>query len=136
VVARGFKGVSERELKEFNEFLRNWESGYCKTLGTELPESIGKLKEYNDFLSINQSWYIHKSICCIKHFDKTKQQTSQFNPHNLEALQNKRALEFCTAFGLRQQDTKKCSHTRVTTIKHETVNDVVRCNRCMKMLIQ
>lgn len=137
VVARGFRGIGREELGEFSALMDMWVMGqYCKSLGMDFPESIERLREYNDFLSVNQSWYIHKSICCIKYYDRTKQHTTQFNPHNLEALQNKRALEFCMAFGLRQLDSKKCSHSRVTIIKHETIEGVAKCNKCMKLIIQ
>ena len=135
IVAIGFRGISQEELSELNKLLNMWTSRYCKNLG--FPQQYDaidseKLKNYNDFLAVNQSWYIHKSLCCLKYLNK--QQASQFNPNNLEALQNKRALEFCIAFGLRS-GSEKCSHVRVTKIEHEQIKNVIRCNRCMKLLI-
>ncbi len=146
IVAIGFRGISQSELCELENVLVTWnEEGcdesnlevYCKNLGFPKQYKVSymeKLKNYNDFLAVNQSWYIHKSICCLKYFDKQKRETSQFNPHNLEALQNKRALEFCIAFGLRS-GIENCSHIRATKIEHEEIKNVVRCNRCMKLLI-
>ena len=157
IVAIGFLGIPQEELSELDKVLTLWGSKYCKNLGfpTEgakpsnefcrgqneicasrkfsYAQLADKLRNYNDFLAVNQSWYIHKSLCCLKYFNK--QQASQFNPNNLEALQNKRALEFCIAFGLRS-GSEKCSHVRVTKIEHEQIKNVIRCNRCMKLLIK
>jgi len=135
IVAIGFKGIPQDELSELDKILDLWTSRYCKNLG--FPQQYNtidtdKLRNYNDFLAVNQSWYIHKSLCCLKYLNK--HQASQFNPNNLEALQNKRALEFCIAFGLRS-GSEKCSHVRVTKIEHEQIKNVMRCNRCMRLLL-
>lgn len=151
IIATGFRGILPDELSELDKIMVLWEDRkYCKNFGFPQHynmEDAEKLRNYNDFLSVNQSWYIHKSLCCLKYFDKlaSNRETSQFNPNNLEALQNKRALEFCIAFGLRStpniegygkaNSSDKCTHVRVTKIEHEEVKNVVRCNRCMKLLI-
>lgn len=151
IIAIGFRGIPQDELSELNKIMVLWgDRKYCKNFGFPQHynmEDAEKLRNYNDFLSVNQSWYIHKSLCCLKYFDKqiSSRETSQFNPNNLEALQNKRALEFCIAFGLRPVSnsegygkancSEKCTHIRVTKIEHEEVKNVVKCNRCMKLLI-
>lgn len=150
IVAIGFRGIQQEELSELEKVLTMWGNDkhrYCKNLGFPIdafrPKRTGvaeprdsllaiALRNYNDFLAVNQSWYIHKSLCCLKYLNK--QQASAAHPNNLEALQNKRALEFCIAFGLRA-GSETCSHVRVTKIEHEHIKNVTRCNRCMRLLL-
>ena len=140
IVALGFEGIEPTELKILDNVLKKWNNGkYCRDFGFELDfieDVMPKLMDYNNFLSVNQSWYIHQSICCYKYFKSDNFQISKFNPNNLEVLQNKRALEFCTAFGLKNNENKyRCMHTRVTKINHESLGNVLRCNKCLNLLV-
>ena len=139
LVAVGFLGIGSKELGHFDNVLKNWK-GNLRTFGFELdllPDFSKKMKEYNDFLAVNQSWYIHQSICCHKYFGHENSKTSKFNPQSLEVLQNKKAFEFCTAFGLKELNNKDftCLHTHVAKINHESVNNIFKCTKCLKLLV-
>ena len=143
IVAVNFKGIEKKELSQLDKILTTWGDGdFCKNFGMDIDliSNIGiRIKDYNNFLVTNQSWYIHQSLCCFKHYLNEESISSKFNPNNLEALQNKRALEFCTAFCLKEKSDNddilfKCPHTRVTKLKHESIRNVFRCNKCLNLL--
>lgn len=142
IVAIGFRGISKLELNNFDSIIEDWEEDqFCKSLGMvidmeEFSEKINALKEYNNFLSTVQSWYIHQSIFCVNNFkNKNTRREHNFSSSNLQVLQNKKALNFCTAFELRNSDNhEKCTHARVSKINHD-IKNVIRCNNCLKILL-
>jgi 23S rRNA U2552 (ribose-2'-O)-methylase RlmE/FtsJ len=106
------------------DIIKQWTVNmFCRDFGLTIPDIITeKLYTYNKFIVNNQIRYIEES--------HKAQKLSGIQMSSIEAIQNKRATEFCKAFGLNNdQDTEECNHSsNITVIKNE--NDIKKCILC------
>ena len=132
IIAEGFMGINKDDLSKLDNILKNWVRPFCRDIGINIKDKIIDLdyiKEYNSYMAIKQSWYIHQAI-----FYSTKNEEDK--SQELKAIQNKRASLFCESYNL-IDNIEKCPHTYVTKIKFSKVGTkfIFKCNNCLKMLI-
>lgn len=137
IVALKFKGIPDEDLYKFNQILKNWDQLYCRDFGVESKEFKFKdFKNYNTFIAVNQSWYIHQTVQHAKTNNKTIS-------NNLETMQNKRALVFCLAFDLikdkdDKDDKTMCDHVNITKMigKSSNIKYLYKCQSCLQLLVK
>lgn len=131
VYCKNFKGIQQCDLEYLSDILSNWDHKYCRDLGITFNK-VTQIKDFNVFLSINQTKYINKAV----EYSQSPQKSEISNIQ--ETMQNKRALLFCVAFDLRH-DKDVCMHKTMDKISY--VNDKIKlknlykCNKCLKLFI-
>jgi len=133
IVAQGFKTIEIKELDILDSILNNWGNNFCRDLGIESKNiKFKKFKIYNTFLVVNQAWYIYQAIQYAKNNNKTIS-------NKLETMQNKRALVFCLAFNLRQ-DENMCEHKTTNKIVplcgDPNIKFLFKCQDCLQLMVK
>lgn len=131
IVATNFKGISDEDLGILDSLVEKWSESsdnhhpFCRDLGIDQSDSFKKvLSDFNKKMSKNQMKYIKDSL-----------NGSSWNPgysRYLEAFQNKRASEFCEAFGIGSNvHPQLCKHLSIKSIG----SGIKKCDKCLKLLI-
>ena len=135
IVAKKFKGIDSEELIKLEDILTNWKDDlYCRVLGIELPLDIEtQFFNYNNKLIENQYNYIEKIIKCSYNEEEIPEK-------QLEAIQNRKALDFCSNFGILvnlvdQEIASICKHLKKKKISVSYLKNVMICEKCLCLLI-
>jgi len=134
IIAKKYIGISVIELQSINNFAKNWDSNlYLRDLCIVISESIEKQYfEYNSKIAKNQYLCIGKIINCSYYEDVPEKQ--------LEAFQNKKAIQFCNNFGIQinlsnTEIESVCKHTKRNKIKIGNLKNSYICEKCFSLIM-
>lgn len=130
IVAINFKEVPLQELEYFDNLLVGWDGTFCRNLGTEFSKTTNDLRKFNTFIASNQINYIDKAV----EYSTSANKKSVSN--TLETLQNKRALAFCIAFGLKNKEI--CDHKNIFKVQKEQDDGlfIYKCYQCLRLFVK
>jgi 23S rRNA U2552 (ribose-2'-O)-methylase RlmE/FtsJ len=135
IVAMKFNGIDTEELAKCDEVLTNWKKDlYCRDLGIDIPDQVKKqFFNYNQRLIDNQYNYIEKTIKCSYNEEEIPEK-------QLEAFQNKKALDFCVNFGITvnladSELTTICKHLKKKKIPVGMLKNSMVCEKCFSLLL-
>jgi hypothetical protein len=141
IVCTGFRGISQEELSELDKILNSFKNGnFCRDLFYEDPEITlerttkgpsdefyKNIYNYNYKIIKNQIKYINESI-------KLSNSNNNNSIKIIEAYQNKRAMEFCDAFGIEGFSSKLYENCRHYS-KLLDRKGPIRCEKCLRLFI-
>lgn len=136
VVAKNFKGTTITELNSLKTMMQAWDNNYyCRTFGIDIPERVEKqIRDYNHKIIDIQCAYIEKAIVCSYDDDEILEK-------QIDAFQNKRAMDFCSVFGINTNlstttATGNCKHFKKTKMQIDSLKNVVICEKCLILLVK
>lgn len=135
IIFRNFKGIDKDQLTSMQDVLKEWkENLYFRVIGIQIPDNIEKqFFDYNNNLIKNQITYIEKTINCNYNEDEIPEK-------QLEAFQNRKAIDFCTFFGIslnlsESELSSVCKHTTKKKIHVPILKNCMVCEKCLCLII-